>query len=523
MNDHTKMNRRSFIGSSLMAGTALSAGLGVTPSWAQESQPKRGGTFRLAVSSGATTDSFDPASVTGGPLAKALYGGVCNNLAEVDADGNIIPELAESIEPSADAKTWVFKLRSGVNFGDDRPCTADDVIASYKHHMGEDSKSAAKSLLDQVIDIRKDGDHTVVFELQAGNADFPFVTADYHLMIMPGKLDGTLDWQAGVGTGGYLLVEHQPGVRVHLRRRDDYWKEGRAWFDEVELLNITDPATRQNALITGEVDAINQVDLKTVHLLRRNTDIRIDEVTGTSHFTMPMLTDIAPFDNVDMRLAMKYAIDREQMLERVLRGYGRVGNDHPIAPANRFFADDIEQRMYDPDKAKFHLKQAGYDSIDIEVSASEAAFNGAVDSAVLFKESAAAAGINVTVKREPADGYWSDVWLKKPVCFSYWNGRPTEDWMFSLAFASGVDWNESRWSNTSFDSLLVEARSELDEAKRRDMYREMQTIVRDDGGVAVPLFANYVDASSTRVAHGKLASNRFLDGWKVVERWWFAE
>jgi peptide/nickel transport system substrate-binding protein len=518
----SQLNRRTFLGTSLATSAALTMGIFPGASWAQNPEPKRGGVFRLAVSGGSTTDSLDPATVTGGPLVKALYGGVCNNLAEVNEEGSIIPELAESITPSADAKTWVFKLRSGISFGNGKPLTADDVIASYNHHRGEESKSGAKSLLAQITEIRKDGPLTVVFELQAGSADFPFVTADYHLMIMPANEDGSLNWAAGLGTGGYLLVEHQPGVRTRLKRRDDYWKVGRAWFDEVELLNINDPATRQNALVTGEVDVINQVDLKTVHLLRRKRDIRIEEVTGTYHFTMPMLTDIAPFDNVDVRLAMKYSIDREEMLQKVLRGFGRVGNDHPIAPANRFFAADLEQRSYDPDRAKFHLGKAGYSSLDIDVSASEAAFNGATDAAILFKESAAKSGINVTVKREPNDGYWSNVWMKKPVCFASWSGRPTEDWMLSLAFASGVDWNDSHWSNEHFDKVLLEARSELDEGRRREMYYDLQKVVRNDGGVAIPLFANYVDASSTRVAHGKLASNGYLDGWKIVERWWSA-
>ena len=520
MKTNFKLNRRRFLHSSTAAAAA-----GLFPGLLRASTPapKRGGTFRIAVSAGSTTDSLDPASITGGPLVMALFGGVCNNLTEIDADGNVIPELAESFEASADAKTWIFKVRRGVTFGNGKSLTAKDVIASYNHHRGEETKSAAKALLDQVTDIRQDGPNTIIFDLQAGNADFPFVAADYHLMIMQANAQGGLDWESGYGTGGYLLIDHKPGVSVRLKRRDDYWKSDRAWFDEVELINITDPTARQNALVTGEVDAINAVDLKTVQRLSQISSINIDEVTGTSHYTMPMLTDIAPFDNVDVRLAVKYAVDREELLQKILRGHGQVGNDHPIAPANQFYAAGLEQRTYDPDKAKFHLKKAGFDSLDIEVSTAETAFNGATDAAVLFKESASKAGINVTVKREPSDGYWSDVWQKKSVCYSYWNGRPTEDWMFSLAYATGVDWNEAHWSNERFDALLSEARSELDNAKRREMYYEMQQIVRDDGGSMIPLFANYVDASSTRVAHGKLASNRFLDGWKIVERWWSAE
>ena len=105
---------------------------------------------------------------------------------------------------------------------------------------------------------------------------------------------------------------------------------------------------------------------------------------------------------------------------------------------------------------------------------------------------------------------------------SYWNGRPTEDWMFSLVYAEGAEWNESRWSNERFNKLLIEARSELDDNKRREMYREMQLLCRDDGGSIIPMFANHIDARNDKVAHGPLASNRFFDGWKIVERWWSA-
>lgn len=513
------MNRRGFLQGSAATALALSLPRGA---FAAEAQPKRGGRLRIGHSGGATSDSLDPATFAAGPVVTAMLGGVCNNLAEIDADGNAVPELAESIEPSADARTWVVKLRKGVRFGNGKALSAEDVIASYNHHRGEDSKSGAKGLLKQVVDIRADGPDTVIFELQSGNADFPFVTADYHLVIMPADGAGGLDWRSGVGTGGYTLVAHEPGVRVQLERRDDYWKAGRAWFDEVELLTINDPTARQNALVTGEVDVINGVDTKTVHLLERRPGISLVEVTGTAHYTLPMFADVAPFSDVNVRLALKYAIDREEMVQKILRGRGRVGNDHPIAPSNRFFAEDLPQRAYDPDKAKFHLKQAGLDSLKVELSTSNAPFTGAVDAAVLFKETAAKAGIDITVKREPEDGYWSSVWLKKPFAMSYWNGRPTEDWMFSLVYARGAEWNESHWDNERFNKLLIEARSELDEARRREMYREMQQLTRDDGASIIPMFANYIDARNDQVAHGTVASNRFFDGWKIVERWWSA-
>lgn len=162
------------------------------------------------------------------------------------------------------------------------------------------------------------------------------------------------------------------------------------------------------------------------------------------------------------------------------------------------------------------------ENLKVSLSAANTAFEGAVDAAVLYKEHAAKAGININVIREPNDGYWSSVWMKKPWSMSYWGGRPTEDWMFTVGYAAGGSWNESFWSNDRFMELLVAARAELDSGKRRAMYREMQQLVRDDGGSVIPMYANYLDAHSKKITHGKLASNWELDGWKLLDRWWFA-
>jgi peptide/nickel transport system substrate-binding protein len=126
------------------------------------------------------------------------------------------------------------------------------------------------------------------------------------------------------------------------------------------------------------------------------------------------------------------------------------------------------------------------------------------------------------VVREPNDGYWSNVWMVKPWTAVYWSGRPTEDWMFSTAYEAGATWNDSFWVHERFNELLQEARAELDEEKRREMYFEMQQIVRDEGGVVVPLFNNYVFAMNQKVQHGQMASNWANDGQKGMERWWFA-
>lgn len=147
----------------------------------------------------------------------------------------------------------------------------------------------------------------------------------------------------------------------------------------------------------------------------------------------------------------------------------------------------------------------------------------AIDTAILFKERAAQAGIEVNVIREPDDGYWTDVWLKKPFVMCFWGGRPTEDWMFIQVYAKDAPWNDTHWKNQRFNQLLVDARPELDENKRRALYHEMQLILCDEGGAIVPMYANFVFARSTKVARDEaIAANWELDGWKCIERWWFA-
>ena len=516
-----KLTRREFIArlSALGLAAAVSPALLSTPARAEA--PKKGGRLRLGLGGGSTTDSLDPATIPDA-VPQSINWSIRNNLVEIDADGKPVPELAQSWESSPDAAKWVFKIRKGIEFHNGKTLDALDVVDSINHHRGKDSKSAAKGIVDPIKEVKADGKDTVVFILDGGNADFPFILADYHLTIQPAGTKGA-EFEKGIGTGGYILVTHEPGVRALVKRNPNYWKKGKAHFDEIETISIADYSARTNALKTGRVDHINRCDVKTVHLLKKAPGIQIVRMTGTRHYTFPMRTDMAPFDNNDVRLALKYAINREEMMKLILRGYGSLGNDHPIAPVNRFYAADLPQRKYDPDKAKFHMKKAGIAGHTFKLHAADAAFGGAVDASVLYKEHAARAGIKIEVVKEPNDGYWSNVWMKKAWCACYWSGRATEDWMFSTAYAADAKWNDTFWKHERFNKLLKAARAELDEAKRREMYRECQKIVRDEGGVVIPIFADWVEASSTKLRHGKkVAGNWELDGQKLTERWWFA-
>ena len=515
------MPRRTFLGASAAAG-ALATGLvtGLAPRAARAQS--RGGTLRVAKGHGQTTDTLDPGSWEHG-FVIALGYGIHGYLTGFGRDGQIQPEIAESWEASADAKVWRFKVRSGVTFHSGKPVTPEAVVSAIGYHMGEESTSAAKPLLDAIQEMAVDGD-TVVFTLDSGNADFPATFTDYHLPILPQGDQRGVDWRSGDGCGPYKLVEFQPGVIARFARNENDWNQDRGFFAEVEMLSIVDLNARTTALVSNDVHAIDKLDLKTVGLLARNQSLTIHSVAGNQHYTFAMSVNKDPFTDVNVRRALKHAINRQELVDKILFGYGSVGNDHPIGQGQRFYNSDLAQTPYDPDKAKFYLKEAGLDALEVSLSAADAAFPGAVDAAVLFQNSAKAAGIDVKVNRVPNDGYWSDVWMSHPFSAVYWGGRPTEDAMFTTAYAAGAAWNDSFWANERFNDLLVAARAELDDAKRREMYYEMQALVNDDGGVIIPMFANYVFATGPELNTGgaEFSSHWDMDGERWMERWSFA-
>lgn len=514
------LSRRDFIRASAATGIGL-AGAFSLASQVQAQTAVKGGSLTAGVAHGATTDTLDPGLFEAGfmiPLGLAIHG----YLTDVDANSVVQPSVAENWEATPDAKTWTFKIRSGITFHDGRTVTPEDVIVSLNHHRGETSTSAAKPLVSAVTEMRAEGGNTVVIELSAGNADFPAALADYHLAIMPAK-DGAADWQSGIGCGAYTLENLDPGVSAELRRNPNHWTQDVGHVEEWRLLSLIDTNARTTALLSGNVDVIDRLDPRTVNLMKRDPSIGVHSVAGNQHYSFPMRTDMAPYDDNNVRQALKYAIDREALVERVLSGFGSVGNDHPIGAGQQFFNADLEQKTYDPDRARGILSDAGISDLKVQLSVSDAAFAGAVDAGVLIREAAAGAGIDVEVVREPNDGYWSNVWRNKGWCASYWAGRPVEDLMFSLAFKSGVDWNESFWSNDRFDALLVEARAELNQDKRREMYFEMQDLVANKGGVAIPMFASYIFATAATVGHPEtFGTNLDMDSSKFMERWWRA-
>ena len=348
-----QVSRRSFMAGALAMGVSLTAASAILNK-VEAATPKKGGRLRVGLTGGATTDVLDPGQILDLYMIHLQFGQLRNSLTEVGPDGQLAAELAESWDASADASTWNFKLRKGVEFHNGKSFTSEDVVASLNHHRGEDTKSAAKSIVSSIESIKADGKHGVVVKLSGGNADLPFLMTDYHLNMCPANKDGSIDWQSGIGTGGYVLKQHDAGVRSFTTRNPNYWKAGHANFDEVEITQIGDTTARSQALQTDAIDVMNNVPTNTVHLLKRVPGLHIHATTGNKQITLPMRTDTAPFDNVDVRTALKLSIDRKQWLEKVIQGYGELGNDNPIGPANIYRAttDELPQREYDPEKGQ---------------------------------------------------------------------------------------------------------------------------------------------------------------------------
>ena len=513
------LSRRDFIQLAAAAGIAIPMASTMF-SRAEAQEPKKGGTLRIGMEGGSASDSLDPTTYSDSVMIAASLC-VMNGLVEFDADGNPTGELFESWDVQPGAQDWVFNVRQGIKFSNGKTLDADDIIYSINLHRGDQTKSPAKGNLQQIQELTAISPSQVGITLVAGNADFPAILGDYHLVVVP--KDHT-DWENPIGTGAYVLESFEPGVRLAFKNRGDYWKPGRGNFDAVEILNIQDPAARTAALQSGQVDAVNRLDARTVDLLMKDPNVAVVRTKGTGNrFCFVNRVTMDPFTNKDLRLALKWGIDREKIIKQVYNGYAIPGNDHTLDPLNPYYNTEMPQRTYDPDKAAFHFKKAGLAAgTKIELQTSEGAWGSAVDCAQIYQESIKAAGIDLTVNKVSGDGYWDNVWLKVPFCAVYWGRRLTADVYFTEVFGSGSPWNDSDWRIPEFDALVAEARIELDDTKRKEIYFKCQEMISEDGGQMCFAITDYLDGYSPKVQGVKTHARYDLDDNRVAEKAWFA-
>jgi peptide/nickel transport system substrate-binding protein len=486
--------RRDILGM-LMAGgmqATLAGGLAATALSVHAQTPRRGGKIRVAGATAAATDTLDPAkqsNQTDYSRGTMLY----NGLTVLDGTLTPQPSLAESFT-TQDAKTWVFTLRRGVTFHDGKALAPADVVYSLMRHKDPATASKAKALADQIDSVKASGANQVTITLTSPNADLPVILGTFHFHIVK---EGATDFAAGIGTGPYKLKEFKPGVRSVVVRNDHYWKPGKPYLDEIEFVGIGDESARVNALLSGGMDLVGSVNPRSVARIIGTPGFAVMKTQSGQYSDLIMRKDVGPGANPDFVLAMKHLFDREQMKKTIALDQAVVGNDQPIDPTNRFYFAGLPQRPFDPEKAKFHLKKAGV-SGPVPVVASPAALYS-VEMALVMQETAKGVGLELDIKRMPADGYWSNHWLNSPVGFGNVNPRPSADILLTQFFKSDSQWNESRWKSEKFDQVLLAARAETDLAKRKQMYADLQTMIHDQAGIGIPLFLASLDGHSAKL------------------------
>ena len=486
------MPRRAFLGGAAMAGA--SALILPQALRAQSASPSRGGHLVMGIDNASTSDRLDPAyywEQFNYHCGTQLF----DTLTDLDEQGLVTPALAESWEPRNGGQQWVFTLRPGVTFHNGKALAPEDVIYSLNHHRGDDTESAGKSYLMAVTSITRTGPMEITIDLDAPNADFPYLLSDIHYVI---TFDGA-NFDEGVGTGPYILENFEPGVSLLVRRNENYWNPARGFVASIETLAYNDASARVAALMSGSLHFINNISAQVATRLRGMDQIQLLEERDNQLGLFVGRTDQGPFANADLRRAVKYAVQREEMVEAIFPGSGSVSHDNPLFPTSRYFSADLPRHDYDADKAAYYWKKSGYDG-PIRLSVAEGAtFAGAVECAQLMQASASAAGLPFEIDRVPADGYWSEVWMKHDFCSSIWSARPTADALLSLLYHSKSTWNETYWNNSQFDGLITAARGELDDTKRRAMYHDAQLLIVEESASVIPVYRSMLNGGSANL------------------------
>ena len=441
----------------------------------------------------ADYNSLDPPLLLGLPdmvTAQATYDVLVNR----NPDLSLQPMLATGWTTNDDASEWTFELREGVNFhsvNDEeevqtgKEFKAEDVIFTFKRMFEVNSPLA--SVMAEPTDIVAVDDYTVRFEFGTPNAVLLESLVKYHAHITPSDLDTERAPLETFGTGPFIMTEFIVGERASFVRNEDYWWEDHPKVDRLEYIFLPDPTTRAEALKAGTIDVIYDLDIASIPGLREHPDTKVIIAPSGSYMNIAMDVREAPFDNKLVRQAMQAATDRNAILQGAQFGIGSVAYDHPITPVDPVFNESCKPPDYDPEFAKSLLAQAGYpDGIDVTLYTSTAGA-AMVEMSTVFKERAAPAGINVNIEVTPEDGYWSDVWLQKPLTTVWWGGRPPFE-AISVVYPTGAPWNEAYYSNPELDSLLEQALGEAELEAQKEIFGKIQCILVDEVPRIIPVF-----------------------------------
>ncbi len=461
--------------------------------------PATAETLRLAHSFGyAGAESLDPISpVRFYEMNQLLYSRLVRQSIET---GRPEPDLAESWEASADAKTWTFTLREGVTFHDGSALTADDVVFSLLRTQSEEIDSPTKAVMGIIASAEAVDPRTVKVTLTSSHADFPLLVMDYRIRILSEAAcngDMTTVCETGIGTGPFQLVDYDPEGVTKLARFDDYYG-GPAGVEAVEVIAIADQEARIAALQAGQIDLEFSLTNQQKPLFADTPDFVMQAVPTGRWVGFVMNTTMEPFTDPRVRKALRIAVDREALGKLVYGAGGYIVTcDHPVWSGDQYRVEIDCPR--DVEGAKALLAEAGYpDGIEVELFVSDIS-EGAIRMAEVYQAQVRDAGIDVRLVLAPSDGYWSDTWMQEPFVATSWSQRPA-DQILNEAFRSGAAWNETFWNDPEFDAALDAAREELDFETRKELYGDLQRTLFETGGAFIPVHLNSGRAFTAKIS-----------------------
>jgi peptide/nickel transport system substrate-binding protein len=458
-------------------------------------QPKRGGVLRLGISGGGSTDTLDPLAATTNmdyQRAAALF-----DYAYWPNDDFVIqPQLVQESTPNEDGSEWTVRLRDGIEFHNGKTLDADDLIFTIQRIFEvEFSGLSGRFAVVDVKGMRKLDKRTVRIPLKRPFSIFPNQLAQ--LPLVPVGFDP----KKPVGTGPFKFQSFKAGQESTFVRNPNWWGgfwnvKGTPYIDELRIIDFADDSARVNALLSNQVDAIDAVPFGQTRVIESQGFELFNVATGNWRpFTMRV--DVAPFDDVRVRQAMRLIADRKQLIEQALSGFGTLGNDI-YSPQDPVYASaDIAQREQDIEQAKSLLRQAGHDGLDLELVTSPIQA-GVVEASTVFASQAKEAGVNVSIRRVDSATFYGDNYLKWPFAVDWWTPLPYLDQAVT-ADGPNAAFNETHFDDPEFTKLYNDALRETDEAKRVDFQHEMMRIQHERGGYLIWGFANTIDAHSKQV------------------------
>lgn len=416
-----------------------------------------------------------------------------------------VPCLAESWEWTDDTHL-VFKLVENACFSTGEPFTADDVVFTYTKAL-DPNQSAVSATLALVESVNKIDDYTVEFVTKSYSNELLSVLAGYPLSILSkAAYDSGMDQPYTVGTGRYKFVEWKEGQYVKFERNENFWGDDPGQADEIIFKPILESASRVAALQSGDIDVCIDPPINELSILESDENVTVHNQAGTRLFYLGFNCSKAPFDNQTLRQAIACAINREEIIQGVLDGYGQA----QTTVVNRgvwSFYDDMEGFDYDVERAKQLLSEAGYSEGELTVTLYISNGSPYTSIAPMIQEYLRVIGVNVEIQQFDEATLKSECQSGNQQMFLWrWNVIDRLDEIYTELFSTDYPTNYHHYSDSYVDEMAVKVLTEKDKDTRLQLSQDLQTYLVD----ACPQVPLYV--ADLVIAYNKNLQGTYLFG-----------